>query len=486
MFLLPRRRQGPPTGFSAIAANAKAFWPFGDAHDAVTLVDSTGRGNDLTPYIRITRSTNKFVLGANSEGGQVGLASLAKAGRWERVLTPTEKAAIAGGEGWPFSTTTSLQDAKAYFPLDEPGGSTTYADATGRGNDLTASGGTTVRTAGPFGVGYGTELPSGTILSKTSPGDDLAWRQQTCTVVIWVKLNAKSSSQQGFWVQLSNGFDSGLNLAYDNSAADRFACDFDGGSGKHLNAGLILFDNALGSPAVGTWYCLFGEYDQDANTVSHWTDARAPEVMYERLQPAPVAAKIGSGSKFNRNRGYNFPAKISGWDYDPGYPTLGASRAELTVNADVSIGNNSKVVWGWFKATDTNYFANQILAGVTGMTGPSTDWYVQLYANQLSFVFGRELATVSVAFTDTTSFHLVVVWFNKVANTIHIDVDHSASQASAAGPATPQTSAQKLVFGAYPDNQFEGVLNAWGIADGIPNQDDLDFLWNSGSGISLP
>lgn len=485
MFLKPRRRQlyvatlaGMPT------LGVTAFWPFGDAFDAAVIADATGRGNSLTPYLRISPTTCQFNMGSNSIGLQHAQGAVKGFGRWNRILTSGEKAALYGKEYWPFATTTSLQDAKAYFKFDEAGGTTSYADSTGRGNTLTATGSTSQVTGPAGGSDKGAVIVDGITMLRTSPGTDLQSSQATQTVAGWVLISSKPAMfQQCYWTQLVNATPtSGFNVYYDPTC-DRFALDNDGGDGQPLNRGAFVLANTFGSPALNTWYFLIAEFDVANNRTTLSVNNGTPDVLPRILQPTAVAAQIGNGSWFERNVAGSFSTSTSGWDADGYGPVIGNSRVSRSPNADVSIGNNSKTVWGWFKASDTSTL--QILAGLTDTSGTNTDWYIKIQSNQISFVFGQELVTVSVALTDTANFHLIVCWFDKVNNMVHVDLDHGALTASAAGPATPHTVSTNLYFGAASNYQFAGILNAWGIANGTPTQSDLDFIWNSGSGVSV-
>jgi len=491
MFLFPRRRQGPKNGTSVLTSNTKAFWPFGDAHDAPVLADSTGRGNSLTPYLRIQPTTCAFRIGRNAgTGGLAGqqvYGSLKGWGRWERILTSGEKSALNGKEYWPFSTTTSLQDVKAYYKLDEVGGSSSYADATGRGNTLTASGTTTQVTGPAGGADKATNFTSPVFLERTSPGPDLQSDQANVTVAGWVKLDSKPAGgfmQQCFWCQLLNNTpDSGFNVYYDPTS-DRFALDNDGGDGQPLNRGALVLANNFGSPALSTWYFVIAEFDVTNNQITISVNNGTPDVLGHILQPTQVPMLGGTGSLFEANPAASFWSQLSGWDVDVSGPIIGNSRASMTPTADVSIGNNAKTVWGWLWASDTS--TTQTVAGMDGGSGATTDWAIRLASNQLTFVFGNEMVTTSIAFTDTTSPHLVVAWFDKVANKIHIDLDNGSASSNATGPATPHTVSQPLIFGSNVWYQFRGSLMGWGIADGTPSGDDLAYLWNDGLGITLP
>lgn len=476
----------------AILSNIKAFWPLGDAITG-TMQDVTGRGNSLVSLQRINIATGTFRMGANSAGtpSQQALASFKGWGTWNRILTSGEKAALAGGEYWPFTTTTSLQDAKAYYLLDESTASSSYADVTGRGNTLTATG-TTIQVTGPGGGGdKGTQLTVNVYLSRTTPGTDLQSTQATRTVAGWINLTAKLnalSNQQVFWGQLVGAI-SGLNVYYDPTA-DRFCMDLDAGDSMNLTQGALVIDAVFGSPSIATWYFLIAEFDLSNNLIAISVNNGTRTTLGNRLQPLPVTGQVGLASQFQLNPTANFAGPTSGWDEDPFVSGVVAGNCalQLAPNADLSFGNTSKTVWGWFKTTSPSTY--QTLGGFYNGTGAGTDWIVQIAGNALYFVLGLQQAYVSVAMSDT-NWHLFVAWFDQPNNLLHLDLDHGAVVATpATGPATPQTVTNKFRLGSDTgnggnDHQFLGLLNVWGIADGIPTQGDLDALWNSGTGWTL-
>lgn len=475
MLLLPRNKF-PYVAGSAIASNVTAFWPFGDAFDATVIADASGRGNNLTPYLRIGVTTYKFQFGSSRMSQNLNGAAKGW-GRWNRLLTSAEKAALAAKEYWPFNSTTSLRDAKAYYLFDEPDNSATYVDATGRGNDLSPSGAIT-RTPGPGGSGdNASNFNDGPYLYRDNPGTDLQSGQFVTTVAGWIRINSKSAnrSQQCMWTQLDNSTPkSGYNVYYD-STSDRFWLDNDGGDNVSLNKGTYMNAATFGAPLTGVWYLLITEYDKDGNQTSISINNGTKDVLPNILQPVPASLSIGVGSRFFLNPAGDFGTRKSGWDADIYGNVLGNSRVSQTITPDVSIGPRSKTVWGWIKADNTTN--SQWIAGMTG------DWNITLASNLLTFKFGAEEVTVSVPFADTTSPHLVVCWYDRPNNIIHIDLDHSKYTATANGPGTAQTVAGVYFMGGTSSSQFAGVLKGWGIANGIPSGADLDYLWNNGNGI---
>lgn len=480
-------------GISALSISVLAYWRFGEAYDTASIIDYTGRGNDLIPYLRINDCTAKFRMGRNCSPifgatyPQEAHAALKGWGRWDRILSSAEKTALNGKEYWPFSTTTTLQDAKAYFLLDEAGGSPTYADATGRGNDLTATG-TTVQVAGPLGTDYATKLAHGIWLEKTVPGNDLKSHQANYTIAGWVNLTDKANpagpSQQVFWGQLNNDIgQSGFNVYFDPDA-DRFVFDLDGGDGVDLDRGSLVLDTTFGSPSLATWYFVICEYDYTNNLSSISTNNGTKVTLTNILQPLPEAGKIGNASRFYANPVGAFSPPTKGWDAAAGYPVTGNSNVWLTPNSDISIGNNAKTVFGWFKAASTT--ANQTLAGIYAGTNATLDWRVYILSNNIYFTTGgSSSASVNIALSDT-NWHLIVCWFDKTANRIYIDLDNGSLTANATGAPSPHTVSNDFRFGSDKTSsglhQFTGLIEGWGIANGTPTAADIASIWNNGNG----
>ena len=163
-----------------ILSHITAYWKFDEPTPNTfsvpgTYADASGRGHMLTvnpTNIAPAASTGPFRIGANSSGGQTVNGSLAQWGKWNRILTTGEKAALAAGQTWPFSSTPSLQSGcVAYYLLNEASNSTNYADATGRGNTLTRNG-TTTQVTGPGGSGNATSI-NGAYLERNPPTADL-------------------------------------------------------------------------------------------------------------------------------------------------------------------------------------------------------------------------------------------------------------------------------------------------------------------------
>lgn len=558
---------------TGILSNIVAFWPFGDAFDSPYIVDISGKGNHLTPYLRLNQCTVEFRIGTRTPDGALGLdygliqqvyGSLKGWGKWNRMLSPSEKTALYGKEYWPFSTTTSLQDAQAYYLLDEVGGSTTYTDSKGN-NNLTASGITT-QVTGPTGSDYATRLctssdrakftasVSGTVLTvtavtygtiqvgmtlagnavlsstvitsfgtgsggtgtynlnqsqtlssglmigtklkylaKTNPGVELQSSQIPITIVGWVSLNEKpatdvSQMQQVFWGQLiqsaANNAVSGFNVYYDPTA-DRFCYDQDAGDNATLAQGSYIVETVFGSPTLNTWYFLIIEYDSANNQATLSVNNGTKHILSNTIQPLQATGKIGFGSQFLLNPAGGFSTRTSGWDV--AVPN-GNSHVSCPANPNISIGNNSKTVWGWFKTTTPT--ADQMLAGFFA-NGANDDWSIQIVNNFIYFIFGNSDVYASVTMNDT-NWHLVMCWYDKIRERIYIDLDHGAATSSiSTTTSTPQVSTNEFRMGAdssviNPGNrQFQGILNLWGIANGTPTQADKDTLWNNGNGWIL-
>src|SRR6478735_4905939 len=372
-------------GTRAASLVTVAYWPLDDqlptSSGVNTMVDSTGRGNDLTRRMIPAVSTLAFALAGNSAGAQLTTGRLAKWGKWNRVLTTAEKTALLAAEGWPFSTTTSLQDAVAYYLLNEAGGSSSYADATARGNTLTKAGASaTVRVAGPLGSDFATQFDGTNYLTRAAT-TDLQGGNATYTIAGWVKLDSlgAAGSVQAFWGQFDNANRIG-NVVYYHRDNTAFQGDLGNDVDLYRNAGVVSTN--AGAPTTGVWYLLLYEYNGATNTLTEEVNGTANSLSTIQ-QPDRVTGKIGSspiGAKFRVNPDYR-ATNQSGWDL------VGAEVCcTKAVNGDLSIGNTAKTVWGWVKFDD--FTTTQSVMGCFNLTGTSGDWMIQQSAGVMAFVLG--------------------------------------------------------------------------------------------------
>jgi len=482
--------------FSQITSNVTAYWKYDESAPASfavlnTYADSTGRGHTLTvnPDQRAVPSTLPFRLGANSGGVSQNLdGSLANCGKWNRAFTPTELTALAGGEKWPFSTTTSLQDAVAYFLLNEASNSATYADATGRGNTLTRSG-TTTQVTGPLGVGNGTQLTPGVFLEANPPTADLQSGNFTFSVGCWVNLNTKPSGGQSIiWGQITlSGTPRTGEILYYQGTSDNFNIDL--GNDNGLTANGVLPIGVGTAPATGTWFLIASQFNATTSIMSASVDNGTTFTFARNVQPGAVAAKIANGAQFVAAPGPYANNGVAAWDVQP------VSSVQAPNSSDLTFGNNSKTAWFWFKSQNTS--PTQSIEGFYDQNNTHIDWLVQLAGGNLFFLMGNNAGSFqdcSVPFTDTASFHLVVVWFDQPAQTLHLNLDHGAASCShVLSGLTPAASSLPFWVGS---NKHSGqpsgaaqqclcIIDESGIANGAATSTDLDTLWNGGAGITF-
>ncbi len=465
-----------------------AFWRLGDDHRARVLRDTTGRGNDLSPYLRANPCTADFRLGTTKANAQWARASLKGWGKWDRRLTAAEKTALASREYWPFDATNTLRDAAAYFLLDEPSNSVVYVDATQRGNNIVAMTGTT-QVNGPGGVGdRATAFPVGVWLQRATPLVDLqSSSERSLTIAGWVCLNTKApGTQQVFWSQFDSGDDCGVNVYYDQTS-DRFWLDWGGGTGKPLNVNAVVGAMTLGSPNVGQWYHMIAEFDRDANEAALTIDNGVRERLGPVLQPVPDG--VPTWSRFFLNPEHSFSGRQSGWDRQPGAVAPGNSFLLCEARADLRFGDNSKTVWGWFRTSDLT--TTQTLAGFRSKAN-EIDWLIQVSAQKIYFSVGTAFVTVPIVEASPGQNHLVVAWLDRAANQIRVCIDNGAQQSGAApalGRRLPSCSfrmgSDEHLNGTGTGGQFVGSLSAWGVAEGVPNAQDLSTLWSGGNGWLL-
>jgi hypothetical protein len=487
----------------SLLSNVTAYWKFDETAPSDftvrnTYADSTGLGNTLTvnPDQRAFASSQNLVLAANANTTQNLTGALASWGKWHRLLTTGEKAALAGGETWPFLTTTTLQDADYFYLLNESSSSTTYADATTHGNTLTRTG-TTTQVTGPSGIAHGTSFSSGSYLSAPA-SPTIQVNNNSFTIAGWYNLTSLPSGDQSVFIGQIN-----LNSGDLNDSDLGYVAYYQGAGGSYIAAdlsnGIDLFANATivtsSTPSTSTWYQMLEEYNATSSVLGVSVNNGTDSSFGRNIQPGAVSGKINNAAHF-------FPAPLfsssqSGWDSTT--TTGPISRLTATNNSNLTFGNNSRTAWFWFKSDVTS--TTQSLAGFYQFTSSSIDWLVQVGSNNIFFITGNSAGTFqfcSVPFTDTTSYHLLVVWFDKTTGIIHLNLDHGVSVASQAITTfTPTVSTLPFMIGANQNGtqspgvsganqQFLGTIDEFGIANGTPSPTDLNTLWNSGNGITFP
>jgi hypothetical protein len=483
-----------------ILDRAVAFWRLGDAL-STNRRDSTGRGNDLMCDLVPAPSAVNFTMAGNAAGWQILAGRLAKWGKWNRLLTSTEKSALFHGEAWPFNKTTSLRDAKVYYLLNEASGAITFADATGRGNDLTRQGSAaTLQVSGPLGTGYATQFPGSSYLSRAYTSD-LQSGNFACTIAGWVYLDNVAANvnrqQQIFWGQFDGGLRTGAILYFHSwmsgGSKQRFCADYGDDVDLRRNA-VVVADNFV-TLSSATWYWSMLEYDPVANTLSLSVNNHPPNTLSPIQQPTMVTGKIGDASRFYRNMQFD-PG--SGWDHNKcGFVF------KSPPGSDLQFGNNAKTVWGWLKLSQITINSPTTTTTVMGIFDTSNnhlDWVIQWSIGLLHFVIGDSAGnfdSTAVPLNDT-NWHLFVCWYDKDGDgKIHINLDHGAQVASKSVTVTPATNTLSFVMGACNasgttpgtpgtwryDQNLDGILDAVGISTGVPSQSDLERLWNSGIGI---
>jgi hypothetical protein len=479
----------------ALVDQATAFWRFGDPLSSNKLVDALGRGNDLTPFLRPAPVTLDFRMGSSNNPMQQLFGALAKWGKWNRALTVAEKAALYGGEAWPFATTASLKDAVAYYLLNEATGTLAYNDATGRGNVL-RSAGTPSQTAGPTGGSYATLFEAGDSLWRPYTSD-LQTGNYPWTIAGWVKLTGPivtgAVKQQVFWGQWqTSGQTSGTNVYFDSTTLNEHSFCLDGGFPNYISQGPVITDTNALNPSADTWYCLVSEYDPATNLLSLTVNNTTTASLGPIQQPVPVPGRVGYGSHFRLNPAFDF-GTLSGWD-GPAVPD-GSCHASMRRTADVSFGNESFTVWRWIKCDET--VATQTVIGIFDPNIDAVEWAVQVSAGKLFWVIGNggNVYEFNNATSIDTNWHLFICWYDKANGKLCVSLDGAApaEKTIAVTPGAMYGNARLLVGAASRNDaseysigqQFRGALNAVGIARGVPSAADRAALWNGGAGIAL-
>jgi hypothetical protein len=467
----------------AIIQNVTAAWKLNDTNGR-DRYDSRGFGSSLSLKMKPAESTVNFTVGRNAGEFQGVDGAVAHPSIWHRILTATEKTALNGGEFYPFNTTTSLQDYSATWLFDEVTGAGARVSQPA-GNDLTATGSLT-RVAGPNGsdwavlfTGGGTNYLHCTATNAIKTGAD-----HSHTYCCWVNLTSKATGSVQFFMGQFDGANAvGVGIYY-HQTNDRFNGDWGNGVDLYRNAVAV---STLTTINTSTWYLLLVEHNYETNTLTLTVNNANAGSVEPLQQPKLVAGKIGNASQFQKNP--VFSASQSGWDLEGSY--VHCYRA---ANTNIQIGNRAKTVWGWFKRISAT--ANQTLIGFYDTSGSNLGWLIQWSSGDVYFLLGNSggaspffnFTNVALA-SSNTDWHLLVCWYDKDGDgKIHIDMDHGALSASTTVTITPTDSSLEFLMGACHTGanfaqQFEGILDGWHIATGVPIQSDLDTIWNNGNGI---
>lgn len=460
--------------------NATAFWPM----DVVlpTITDRSGRGNDLSPYMKPAVSDVAFVIGANTTGGQALTGSVAKWGNWKRVLTAGEKAALRAGEGWPFNTTPSLRDATVFYLLDEASNAATYADATGRGNTLTRTGATT-KVAGPLGSDFAVNMAGASRLVLNPPTADVQNGNVAQTISGWCYLDAIGAGQQIFYGQLEFATIKFSNCLYYFGGVDRLQSDF--GNNVDLYRNPVIVSNAAGAPGTGVWHHMLFTYDPATNVETLEIDGVA-----NTLSPVQQPARLTTPNRAHFAIPPSFsgiPGATSGWD-----AVGSACHATHAHTTDLAIQGASRSAWGWVKFSD--FTTTQTIMGRTQTVGGSAncDWWVQQAAGLLYFVMGDGVGNIqyfTVPLADT-NWHAFICWYNAGTGFMHINLDNGAQVnsvlrtvgvSSAALPFNMGANDQNLAAGGY-SQQLLADIGVAGVSTGVPSAADIAALYAYGAG----
>lgn len=462
----------------ALAARATAVWPMDGS--LPNILDQSGRGNHLTRYMQPATSNVTFLLGANSVGSQSMTGRLSKWGNWKRLLTAAEKAALRGGEAWPFSTTTTLRDASVFYLLNEASNSSTYADATGRGNTLVKSANPTVQVAGPLGTDKGVQLgSSGASYLILDPATaDVANGNHAHTISGWVNLDALGASQQIFWGQLEFATTKVGNCLYYFSSTNRLQSDFANNADLYRNA--VVVADTFGAPGTGVWHHMLFQYDPVTNVETLEIDGVA-DSLAEVVRPAPRTSPSRSH--------FAVPPWFTGTGHS-GWDSVGVQCfASHAASADLSFGPHSKTAWGWVKFDNTS--STQTVMGCFQETGTLIDWVIQQAGGLMYFVLGNNAGAydfITVPLADA-SWHSFACWYDTSAGRIYIDLDNGAHTANTAVTHTPSAGTMPFIMGACSSStatganqQLLGDIGIAGISDGVPSQAEIAQLYAYGSG----
>jgi hypothetical protein len=408
----------------------------------------------------------------------------------------------------------------AFWSLNDGSGAT-VVDATGRGNNLTPNTVPAVDAAAYFALGRnandGTQGFTGAMRSWGGAGTLVTSAERDTlynsgSSALWVNVGSPTATTVQAMLSKWQGLASGTCpecVCYIHASGGNGQFWGDMGKGGDTEGPNHIANNAVvthGTNLSGsTWYFVEWEYNAPDAALTgvpgqKWSltvNRGTPVVVYPVAQPAaqsPLVATavfpaVGAAGFTSGSTGLASGGTQAGGVYDEaGYHYA----AKTSPGADLKFGNNAKTVWFWIKLASRT--TSQVPLGIYDPSGAVADWLIfyntgnRHLSLQLSDGGGSNFAVADVLLDDASA-HLVVAWYDKTGdNKLHIDLDHSAlTNASAVLSFTPATTTKDFRMGsAIGGNQFEGTLDGVGIANGVPTQADLDYLWNSGNGREWP
>jgi hypothetical protein len=498
-----------------ITSSTVAFWSLNDGSGA-TVVDATGRGNNLTPNtVPAVDAAAYFALGRNANDGTQGFTGAMRSwGGAGTLVTSAERDTLynSGSSALSWSSLAGTLQAKFRWWYDLAGtGVTVTTDQTGRGNTLTVAGNSPTSVSGPGGVGNATHW-NGSGQAYASSNTDLGFGNRYTYICGWVNVGSPTATTVQAMLSKWQGLASGTCpecVCYIHASGGNGQFWGDMGKGGDTEGPNHIANNAVvthGTNLSGsTWYFVEWEYNAPDAALTgvpgqKWSltvNRGTPVVVYPVAQPAaqsPLVATavfpaVGAAGFTSGSTGLASGGTQAGGVYDEaGYHYA----AKTSPGADLKFGNNAKTVWFWIKLASRT--TSQVPLGIYDPSGAVADWLIfyntgnRHLSLQLSDGGGSNFAVADVLLDDASA-HLVVAWYDKTGdNKLHIDLDHSAlTNASAVLSFTPATTTKDFRMGsAIGGNQFEGTLDGVGIANGVPTQADLDYLWNSGNGREWP
>lgn len=377
----------------ALPAETVVLWKCDDG-DGVVMDDATGdSANDLLIETVPTQgSTYDFTIGANHAGNQRLSGRIAHPALWHRKLTSGEKTARSGGEFHPYATTTTLQDYKAEWLLDETTGSTTFDEASGdSGNDLTEAGGDLTRVAGPNGSDYGQQFDgAGDKLFKSSPGDDLQHGHRDCTMACWCYFDVlpTSGAQALMMGQLAVDNPYGVGACiYWHAGSGRFHADYGRIDQTHFRNNAVVV-SSLSGITTGVWYHVLFEYEKSTSTLKIEVTPSGGSTTVTSFTPAAYPETVsplistGSAARFGVPPLFDPATQTSGFDL------VGGRFAYLTTwTSDMKLASGSpKAIAFWSNQTDST--GNQTVIG--GIDDPNIidNFAVQISLGRIYFLIG--------------------------------------------------------------------------------------------------
>jgi hypothetical protein len=153
---------------------------------------------------------------------------------------------------------------------------------------------------------------------------------------------------------------------------------------------------------------------------------------------------------------------------------------------DTTTSSFTICTWVYFDNYDTT---QSIVTRYNGGGGGAHRWALRYIQSQNRLEFQWKLSTIAVATAPSTgAWHMVVAWYDAVAEEISIQVDLGTIDTTSTSGDAMSSANNPFLLGASDDNGIalflEGMIDQTGFWTKVLSADERSYLYNSGAGRS--